>query len=127
MLSKLAALLSHPIARGVRRKGLKGVAKVKRGKQWLADEETHAVAENYGQYEKDIAEDVAADKVANFVKEAAGFVPGAGTAIGFGADIGEWWKDNVAVNTGGSGRGGGRAAFSGTDKTRMAGDLIAKL
>ena len=125
MLTKLAALLSHPISRGVRRKGLKGVAKIKRGKQLLADEETHAVADHFGQYEKDIAEDAAADKIANFVKEAAGYVPGAGTAIGFGADIGEWMNTNLAVNAGGSGRGGGRAAF--TPKSRMAGDLIAKL
>ena len=122
MVNKLAALLANPIMAKARRKGLKGLSKVKRGKQWIADEETHAILEDRGQYSGPESNMSTADKVANFVKEGVTYVPGAGTAIGFGADIGEWMQTNLAVNSGGSGRGSGRSAFSGN---RMAGDLIA--
>lgn len=122
MFNKLAAMLANPIVGKARRKALKGVAKVKKGKQWLADDEAHAISEDRGQYEKPDFNVSPEDKAANFVKEAAGFVGGAGTAIDFGASIGKWMKDNLAVNTGGSGRSSGRSAFGGN---RMAGEVIA--
>ena len=39
---------------------------------------------------------------------------GAGTAMQAGAAIGLWMQDNVALNTAGSGRGSGSAAFGNT-------------
>ena len=122
MFNKLAAMLAHPIVGKARRKALKGVAKVKKGKQWIADEETHAISGDKSQYENIDLNVAPEDKAASFVKEVATYVPGPGTAIDYGATIGEWMQNNLAVNTGGSGRGSGRSAFEGN---RMAGDLVA--